>query len=261
MSKEKTMNFWRQQKDIIYFVIVGVVIIGLLVGIRGVVNNNEGLVMVIVTTVLVLTTMYYSLLNKRLYLLNERLLAATDLPKVILDIRPWKTDKEQYVFVIENVGTGIAFDIKIEMLSGQPLMLNSELSLEDVCNKINPIPPKQNYKLSIEAENWEPEKRKTSYDIRVSYTNSQDKESSQIFSLSIDASRHYLQGDLVAERLGEIADHTQAIANQFSEPRAITHQSLDPEDTGGGAPTSEDQEKNDDLNREKMRKQSQVPPV
>ena len=213
----------------------------------------QGLAMVIVTTILVATTMYYSLLN-------QRLLDATDSPKVILDIRPWNTDKEQYVFVIENVGTGIAFDIKIEMLRGQPLMLNSELSLEEACAKINPIPPKQNYKLSIEAENWEPEKRKTSYDIKVSYKNSRDKKCSKEFSLSIDAIHYYLQGDLVAERLGEIADHTKEIANQSPEPTEIANQSPDPEDTGVGAPTSEDQKKNDDLNRKKMRKQSQSPP-
>ena len=214
---------------------------------------NQGLAMVIVTTILVATTMYYSLLN-------QRLLDATDSPKVILDIRPWNTDKEQYVFVIENVGTGIAFDIKIEMLRGQPLMLNSELSLEEVCAKINPIPPKQNYKLSIEAENWEPEKRKTSYDIKVSYKNSRDKKCSKEFSLSIDAIHYYLQGDLVAERLGEIADHTKEIANQSPAPKEITNQSSASRDTGSGAPTPEAQEKQDDLELEAMSKPQRVPP-
>ena len=222
MSKEKTMNFWRQQKDIIYFVVVGVVIIGLLVCIRGVVNNNEGLVIVIVTTALVLTTMYYSLLNKRLYLLNERLLAATDLPKVILDIRPWNTGKKQYVFVIENVGTGIALDIEIKMLSDTPLMLNSKLSLEDACAKINLMPPKQNYKLLIEAQDWDDEKNKRSYRIKVSYKNSRDKKCSKEFSLSIDAIHYYLQGDLVAERLREIAVHAKEIANQSSSTNTTT---------------------------------------
>ena len=118
-------------------------------------------------TALVLTTMYYSLLNKRLYLLNERLLAATDLPKVILDIRPWNTGKKQYVFVIENVGTGIALDIEIKMLSDTPLMLNSKLSLEDACAKINLMPPKQNYKLLIEAEDWDDEKNKRLIGLRL----------------------------------------------------------------------------------------------
>ena len=222
MSKEKTMNFWRQQKDIIYFVVVGVVIIGILVCIRGVVNNNEGLVIVIVTTALVLTTMYYSLLNKRLYLLNERLLAATDLPKVILDIRPWNTGKKQYVFVIENVGTGIALDIEIKMLSDTPLMLNSKLSLEDACAKINLMPPKQNYKLLIEGQDWDDEKNKRSYRIKVSYKNSRDKKCSKEFSLSIDAIHYYLQGDLVAERLREIAVHAKEIANQSSSTNTTT---------------------------------------
>ncbi len=221
---------------------------------RDFVNKNEGLVMASVTTILVGTTIYYSLLNKRL-------LDATDSPKIILDIRPWNTKKQQYVFVIANVGTGIAFDIKLEMLSNQPLMLNPDLSLGEVCAEIKPIPPKQDYKILIEAEKWESEKRKTSFDIGVSYTNSQrTKLPPENFSLSIEASHHYLQGDLVAERLGEIADHTKEIANQSPEPTEIANQSPDPEDTGGGAPTSEGQKKNDDLNRKKMRKQSQSPP-
>ena len=149
-------------------------------------------------------------------MLNERGLDATDLPKVILDIRPWNTDKKQYVFVIENVGTGIALDIEIKMLSDIPLMLNSKLSLEDACAKINLMPTKQNYKLLIEAENWDDEKSKTSYRIKVSYKNSRDKKCSKEFSLSIDAIHYYLQGDLVAERLREIAVHAKEIANQSS---------------------------------------------
>ena len=171
---------------------------------------SQGLAMVIVTTILVATTMYYSLLN-------QRLLDATDSPKVILDIRPWNTDKEQYVFIIENVGTGIASDIKLEMLSNQPLMLNSKLSLADACAKINPIPPNQNYKLLIETETWEPKDRKTSFDIEVSYTNSQrTKLPPAKFSLSIEASQHYLQGDLAAEFLRKIADNTEKTTNQSS---------------------------------------------
>ena len=216
MSK-KTMNFWGKQKDIISFVIVGMVIIGLLVWIRDVVNNNEGLVMVIVTTFLVLTTMYYSLLNRRLLENNQLLLAATDSPKVILAIRPWNRGKKQYVFVIENVGTGIASNIKLKMLGNYPLMLNSELDLMAACAEIKPISPKQDYKLLIETETWEPKDRKMSFDIEVSYTNSQrTKLPPEKFSLSIEASHHYLQGDLVAERLGEIADHIKVIANQSS---------------------------------------------
>ena len=214
---------------------------------------SQGLAMVIVTAVLASITMYYALLN-------QRLLDATNSPKVILDIRPWNTDKEQNVFVIENIGTGIALDIKIEMLSGQPLMLNSELSLEDVCNKINPIPPKQNYKLLIEAKNWGPEKRKTSYDIKVSYKDSRNNRCSKEFNLSIDAIHYYLQGDLVAERLGEIADHTKAITNQSPEPKESANQSPDPQDTGSGAPTPDAQKKQDDLELEALSKPQQVPP-
>ena len=221
----------------------------------------QGLAMVIVTTILVATTMYYSLLNWRLLENNQLLLAATDSPKVILAIRPWNTGKKQYVFVIENVGTGIASDIKLEMLSNQPLMLNSELDLMVACAEIKPIPPKQDYKLLIEAEKWEPKERKTSFDIEVSYTNSQrTKLPPEKFSLSIEASHHYLQGDLVAEHLGEIADHIKEIADPSSERKEIANQSPDPENKGGSAPTPEDQKKNDDLNQKKMREQSKLAP-
>ena len=221
---------------------------------RDFVNKNEGLVMASVTTILVGTTIYYSLLNKRL-------LDATDLPKIILDIRPWNTKKQQYVFVIENVGTGIASDIKLEMLSNQPLMLNSELDLIVACAEIKPIPPKQDYKLLIETEEWEPKERKASFDIEVSYTNSQrTKLPPEKFSLSIEASHHYLQGDLVAERLGEIADHIKEIADPSSERKEIANQSPDPENKGGSAPTPEDQKKIADLNRKKMREQSKLAP-
>ena len=221
---------------------------------RDFVNKNEGLVMASVTTILVGTTIYYSLLNKRL-------LDATDLPKIILDIRPWNTKKQQYVFVIENVGTGIASDIKLEMLSNQPLMLNSELDLIVACAEIKPIPPKQDYKLLIETEEWEPKERKASFDIEVSYTNSQrTKLPPEKFSLSIEASHHYLQGDLVAEHLGEIADHIKEIADPSSERKEIANQSPDPENKGGSAPTPEDQKKIADLNRKKMREQSKLAP-
>lgn len=235
MSK-KTMNFWRQHKDIICFIAVGVVIIGLLVCIRGVVNNNEGLVIVIVTTALVLTTMYYSLLNKRL-------LAATDSPKVVLAIRPWNIGKKQYVFVIKNVGTGIASDIKLKMLSHPTLMLNLELDLRAACAEIKPIPPKQDYKLLIETEWWTPQQRETSFDIEVSYTNSQrTKLPSEKFSLSIEASRYYLQGDLVAERLGEIADHIKEIGNQSSSTN-----------TTDGFPTLDEQDEQEWIEQERER--------
>ncbi len=96
-----------------------------------------------------------------------------DSPKVILAIRPWNTGKKQYVFVIENVGTGIASDIKLKMLDNHPLMLNSELDLMTACAEIKPIPPKQDYKLPIEVEGWTHQERITPFDIEVSYTNSQ----------------------------------------------------------------------------------------
>ncbi len=51
---------------------------------------------------------------------------------------------------------------------------------------------------------------------RPSYKNSRDKKCSKEFSLSIDAIHYYLQGDLVAERLREIAVHAKEIANQSS---------------------------------------------
>ena len=245
------MNFWRQHKDIICFIAVGVVIIGLLVCIRGAVNNNEGLVIVIVTTALVLTTMYYSLLNKRL-------LAATDLPKVILAIRPWNTGKKQYVFVIENVGTGIASDIELKMLGNHPLMLdNLELDLMAACAAIKPIPPKQDYKLLIETEGWKPQDRKTSFDIEVSYTNSQGRKlPPEQFSLSIEASRHYLQGDLVAERLGEIVDHIKIkkITDQSSAPKDNSNQSSDADKAKSNTPTIDDQKEQENLEKEEMSK-------
>ena len=210
------IKMWSQYGGWIILVGTVAVIIALIVAdIVGVLK--QGLAMTIVTTILVATTMYYSLLNRRLLENNQLLLAATDSPKVILAIRPWNKDKKQYVFVIENVGTGIASDIKLEMLSNQPLMLNSELDLIVACAEIKPIPPKQDYKLLIETEEWEPKERKASFDIEVSYTNSQrTKLPPEKFSLSIEASHHYLQGDLVAERLGEIVDHIKEIANQSS---------------------------------------------
>ena len=207
---------WSQYGGWIILVGTVAVIIALIVAdIVGVLK--QGLAMTIVTTILVATTMYYSLLNRRLLENNQLLLAATDSPKVILAIRPWNKDKKQYVFVIENVGTGIAFDIKLKMLSNPILMLDLELNLKTACAEIKPIPPKQDYKLLIEAEWWTPQQRETSFDIEVSYTNSQrTKLSSEKFSLSIEASRYYLQDDLVAERLGEIVDHIKEIANQSS---------------------------------------------
>ena len=251
MSKEKTMNFWRQQKDIIAFVIVGVVIIGLLVLKRGVVNNNEGLVMVIVTTVLVLTTMYYSLLN-------QLLLAATDSPKVILAIRPWNTGKKQYVFVMENVGTGIAFDTKLKVLGQNAFMLNETSDLMNTCTEIKVIPPKQDYKLLIETEGWTAQQRKMSFDIKVSYTNSQGRKlPPEQFSLSIEASHYYLQGDLVAERLGEIVDHIETIANQSSAPKDTkdtSNQSLNPDNAKSNTPTIDDQIEKENLEKKELSK-------
>ena len=210
------IKMWSQYGGWIILVGTVAVIIALIVAdIVGVLK--QGLAMTIVTTILVATTMYYSLLNRRLLENNQLLLAATDSPKVILAIRPWNKDKKQYVFVIENVGTGIAFDIKLKMLSNPILMLDLELNLKTACAEIKPIPPKQDYKLLIEAEWWTPQQRETSFDIEVSYTNSQrTKLPSEKFSLSIEASRYYLQGDLVAERLGEIVDHIKEIANQSS---------------------------------------------
>ena len=240
------MKKWSQYGG---WIILGgtVVIIILLIIADKTESISQGLAMIIVTTILVATTMYYSLLN-------QRLLAATDSPKVILAIRSWNTGKKQYVFVIENVGTGIASDIKLKMLGNPPLMLNLELDLMAACAEIKPIPPKQDYKLLIETETWDPKDRKTSFDIEVSYTNSQrTKLPPEKFSLSIEASHHYLQGDLVAERLGEIADHIKEIADPSSERKEIDNQSPDPENKGGSAPTPEDQKKNDDLNRKKMR--------
>ena len=201
------MSVWRILKPIIYVgIFAGVILV--FYSQRDFVNKNEGLVMASVTTILVATTIYYSLVNKRLF-------DATDSPKVILDIRPWNAKKQQYVFVIANVGTGIAFDITLEMLSNSPLMLDQNLSLANACAEIKSIPPKQDYKLVIETETWEPKDRQTSFEIKVSYTNSQKTNlPSEQFSLSIEASRHYLQGDLVAERLGEIADQIKEIADQ-----------------------------------------------
>ena len=210
------IKMWSQYGGWIILVGTVAVIIALIVAdIVGVLK--QGLAMTIVTTILVATTMYYSLLNRRLLENNQLLLAATDSPKVTLAIRPWNKDKKQYVFVIENVGTGIAFDIKLKMLSNPILMLDLELNLKTACAEIKPIPPKQDYKLLIETGWWIPQDRETSFDIEVSYTNSQrTKLPSENFSLSIEASRYYLQGDLVAERLGEIVDHIKEIANQSS---------------------------------------------
>ena len=217
------MKKWSQYGG---WIILGgtVVIIILLIIADKTESISQGLAMVIVTTILVATTMYYSLLNRRLLENNQLLLAATDSPKVILAIRPWNKDKKQYVFVIENVGTGIAFDIKLKMLSNNPLILdNSESDLMAACAEIKPIPPKQDYKLLIETEGWKPQDRKTSFNIEVSYTNSQGRKlPPEQFSLSIEASRHYLQGDLVAERLREIAVHTKEIVNQSSITNTTT---------------------------------------
>lgn len=234
------MNHWRQHKAIIITIIGAVFIILVLWWIRKIVNKNQGLVMAIVTTVLVVTTIYYSWLNKRL-------LEITDLPKIILDIRPWRRYEQQHMFVIENIGTGIAFDIQLKVLGNQPFMLNPNLSLMDTpCAKISSMPPKQDYKTLIESEEWGPEKRKTLYKIEVSYTNSQGKKFSDEFNLSIDASRYHLQDDLVAEFLREIAIHTKEIANQ----------SPDTQTTDGSTPSVQDQIEKQRREKEKIKSSS-----
>ena len=235
------INLFKRHKSMIVLSVGLFIIIGGLWWQRELIKQHDGLVMAIVTTILVATTMYYSWLNRCL-------LENTNLPKMVLYIRPWSKYVQQHIFFIENVGTGIAFDIKLEVLDNQPFMLNSDLSLMDAsCAEISSMPPNKDYKILIKSEKWTVEKRKTRYKIKVRYTNSQRKEFSEVFSLSIEETRDYLQDDLVAEFLREIAVHAKGIANQ----------SPDTQTTDGSTPNIDAQIEEEKLKEQEIKTPSQ----
>lgn len=205
------MNWWREHGGKIIFGVT-LVIIAIELAFAWVTKTwNQGLGMIIITTTLTGITMYYSWLNRRL-------LETTNSPKIVLYIRPWRRyEQQEHMLVIENIGTGTASDIRLEVLNDAVFMLGSELSLADMpCARgaIKSMPPKQDYKALIKSTELDEQQKKQSYKIKVCYKNWQDKEDSEVFNLSIEATHDYLQDDLVSEYLKEIATHTKEIANQ-----------------------------------------------
>ena len=224
------INWCKRHKSIIVLIAGLIIIILGLCWKHELVKQNDGLVMAIVTTILIATTMYYSWLNRCL-------LETTDMPKVVVYIRPWKKYAEQHVLIIENLGTGTAFNIRFDKVDTSfILQKNPELYLADIpCIKegIDYMPPKQDYKTFIESTGLTDGQRNRSYEIKVDYTNSQGKKFTDSFNLNIGVNLHYFHEYPVVEHLEEIAihakqiaSHTKQIANQPSNTQSTSRADL-----------------------------------
>ena len=204
------INWRKRHKSIIVLIVGLIIIIGVLCLGHKLVKQHDGLVMAIVTTILIATTMYYSWLNKCL-------LETTDMPKVVVYIRPYKKYAEQHVLIIENLGTGPAFNIRFKEVDPSfMLQKDSELYLVGIpCIKegIDYMSPKQDYKTFIDSTELTEDQRNRSYKIEIDYTNSQGKKFTGSFNLNIGMTLHYFHEYPVVEHLEEIAIHTKQIAS------------------------------------------------
>ena len=204
------INWCKRHKSIIILIAGLIIIIGVLCLGHKLVKQHEGLVMAIVTTILIATTMYYSWLNKCL-------LETTDMPKVVVYIRPYKKYAEQHVLIIENLGTGTAFNIRFhEVDTSFILQKDPDLYLADIpciAEGVDYMPPKQDYKTFIDSTKLTDGQRDRSYKIKVDYTNSQGKKFTDSFNLNIGVTLHYFHEYPGVEHLGEIAIHTKQIAS------------------------------------------------
>ena len=208
------INLFKRHKSMIVLIVGLFIIIGGLWWQRELVKQHDGLVMAIVTTILIATTMYYSWLNKCL-------LETTDMPRIVVYIRPYIKYAAQHVLIIENLGTGTAFNIEFnEVDPSFMLQKGSELYLADLpCIKqgIDYMPPKQDYKAFIDSTGLTDAQRNKSYKIKVDYTNSQGKKFTGSFDLNIGVTLHYFHEHPVVEHLEDIAIYAKQIAS-YTKP-------------------------------------------
>ena len=151
------------------------------------------------------------------------------MPKVVVYIRPYNKYAEQHVLIIENLGTGTAFNIRFsEVDTSFILKRDPDLYLADIpCIKegIDYMPPKQDYKTFIDSTRLTDGQRDRFYKIKVDYTNSRHKKFTDSFDLNIGVTLHYFHEYPVVEHLGEIAIHTKQIAShteKFANPPSNT---------------------------------------
>ena len=125
--------------------------------------------------------------------------------------------RPQHVLIIENLGTGTAFNIEFNDVDPSfMLQKDSELYLADLpCIKqgIDYMPPKQDYKAFINSTGLTDAQRNKSYKIKVDYTNSQGKKFTGSFDLNIGVTLHYFHEPPVVEHLEDIAICARQIAS------------------------------------------------
>lgn len=82
-------------------------------------NDHNGLVTAIATVLLALTTIYYAYVTRGLLKENVLLRRASDQPQMVAFVTPHNEIGSIVDMIVQNVGTGPAYDVSIELI-GNP---------------------------------------------------------------------------------------------------------------------------------------------
>ena len=167
-------------------------------------NANDGAVIGIVTLILMGITAYYAYLTRRL-------LKAADTPEIVISLRPHEKSVYLVMLCIENVGTGVAHDVKFT--TDPPSVPRLDIPFEKIGFLKSGIsyfePGRKIEQFLVSVINKFDELKQTQLKITVTYKDSTNHKREQIFHLDFSEGVGFSQ--IGSPPLYEIAEATKKI--------------------------------------------------
>jgi len=182
-------------------------------------NQNSGAFAVIFSGAVAIAAIVYAYLTSKLTSETKKMRKAQTEPKVAVTIQP----EERYInfidMIIQNIGSGLAYDIKLRINPDFEYDTGKFLSQLGIMKKgLNCLLPHQKYEFFLTSMTEDTEKKlKTSFEINVTYKNGLRKPYEDTYPIDLS----HLEGlvQLGEAPLYTIAKNVEKIAREMSNRR------------------------------------------